>query len=841
MNFIRAEGLISRCLRRTEGAEIRLRTKCSGVLHHVMLAFHGGKTALCAFFCALLTASAFCGITESAQDVNGFLPGSIFVRTMTQTFCKYYEFTLVDGRIYFKKPDEHKWKLFLNEGLPFSKIETTGMDEWQMPERIAEISADADSLYAFGSNGILYTVFLTKDAPEKPFRWKRKFGFPGSSFLVQNELVQDKRAWSMGSRRKDILYHSDIYGNEHHYGTMGIETLYFLSSDGQHIFFTDSGLPADFSRQIQVPLSGTFISENLSASGDTVFLIGSKGTMFTRLIDFDTMGCDPMFFQYTYEKLEQKKDGTNYLSNYSPWALPAEDWLEQPKIPLEGKARLTKFISISQNGQGNAARLLRVAGTDRNGTRGFYEKEIFDGQWTFVAAELVFSEADFLDGSKSETGDDAEFSYSGFLAADGIEKKEFPCSVKNVSLMSEGKCLFEISDGSETFSCTLFPVEKWTYIKRKNPGFDGTPRNYFITAEFDESVLDSYTGEFGEIIRKIFKNKNHDLFAFSGEATVDYFDIEINQKKSLLKNPLSSKNVSYEFLMGRGRIGSLPKAYRTISSSAFSFFKELNNADCLLEPGKTYSIRERTFVQNVISRNRSFQEQIVAEMEQLDELKKNARHTRWGYSALEFFASITLLKKVNYPKIKQVTSFGGELVDRNYYSLEELAQYRNCIYPKILELIQQRIENYEKIISDFNRHEIESTLNSSLKNSFKEYYDAAGIPEKAEMVHGDHRDFLGQIPGIAYCPGYVYRAKNGTTVLVLLENSADTILDFISHKKNAEKNPIVLKAAFLSDEVSEDDFIVNPILKNISRKKGTFVWNGTEIQIFAGKKLLFKG
>ena len=80
----------------------------------------------------------------------------------------------------------------------------------------------------------------------------------------------------MGCRRKDVLYHTDIYGNEHHYGTMGLETIYFLTEDGLHIRFTDSGLPADFSRQIQVPLNGRFISESLSASADTIFLIGAK-------------------------------------------------------------------------------------------------------------------------------------------------------------------------------------------------------------------------------------------------------------------------------------------------------------------------------------------------------------------------------------------------------------------------------------------------------------------------------------------------------------------------------------------------------------------------------------
>ena len=191
----------------------------------------------------------------NSQDASGFLPDEIFLRTMTQSHCKYFDFTIVDGRIYAKKPSEKKWRLFLKTGLPYSKMNTTGLDEFPIPERVAEISADGDSLYVFDNNGILYTTFLDRSAPESPFVWKRAFGFPKgeNGFLKQDEFTKNKRAWSMGCRRKDVLYHTDIYGNEHHYGTMGLETIYFLTEDGLHIRFTDSGLPADFSRQIQVP------------------------------------------------------------------------------------------------------------------------------------------------------------------------------------------------------------------------------------------------------------------------------------------------------------------------------------------------------------------------------------------------------------------------------------------------------------------------------------------------------------------------------------------------------------------------------------------------------------
>ncbi|MGN0729044.1 hypothetical protein [Treponema sp.] len=777
--------------------------------------------------------------TLNSQETSGFLPDTIFFRTMTQSYCKYFEFTLVDGRIYAKKPEEKKWKLFLKTGLPVPQINTTGAEEFPVPERITEISADGDSLYVFDSSGILYSVFLCKDSPETPFVWKKEFGFPksGNGFLKQDEFTRDKRAWSMGCRRKDVLYHSDIYGNEHHYGTMGLETIYFLTADGQHIRFTDSGLPADFSRQIQVPENGRFISENLSASADTIFLIGAKGTMYTRLIDFDTMGCDPMWFQYTYNKLEQKKKGKSYFSNYSPWALPAEDWLKQPAIPIEGNARLSKIISIAQNGHGNGARVLRVAGTNSSGATGFYEKNIFDSAWNFYEAEIFIDEKDFLDSSKPEIGSEAEFSYTGNLVLNDSAKKDLTCILKGVSLMSEDKCILEISDGTQTFSCTLFTVEKWAYPKRKNPGFDGTPRNYFITAEFDEASIENYTGELRKTIEAIFKNKNHSLFAFTGSGTEEYFEISSNSKpKHLLKNPFAQKTANFNFILSRDGIENPPK----ISAFALPLLKDFKNSEFLLEPGKTYSIKERSLVQEKIDRNKEYRDFITSDLEQFEELKKNARHTRWGYSALDFITTITFLNKINFPKIKQLSTYGADLFATNFSSFEELTEYRNFVYERVLELIDLRLERYEKIIQDFDNNEVYSTLSADLKNSFTEYFDLVALPKDAKMNCGNTEITLEQFNDISYLPAYYLKTSSGTTATVVLQNAANSILLFFESGKNLEETPLIFKAEFTVSEISENDLKEIKAMKKLQDKTGTVEWNGKTLKIFAGKKLLFE-
>jgi hypothetical protein len=72
--------------------------------------------------------------------------------------------------------------------------------------------------------------------------------------------------------------------------------------------------------------------------------MNGAGEMYTRIADFDIIGCDPMFFKYAYIPYTSKLPGTNYFSNLTEWGLPPEDWRPQESIPLEGNAAVSRFI-----------------------------------------------------------------------------------------------------------------------------------------------------------------------------------------------------------------------------------------------------------------------------------------------------------------------------------------------------------------------------------------------------------------------------------------------------------------------------------------------------------------
>jgi len=142
------------------------------------------------------------------ENINGFLPKKIYIKTLTQTFCKGFEFSLIDGRIYVKTPQNNTWQLFLKTGLPFSK-----KDKFPTPKRIVEIAADDDCLFAFDSDGKMYHCYLRKTTVETPMRWLNVFGWPDKVQLQQNDLVKNKRSWGMAVRRQEILWYEDIFQN----------------------------------------------------------------------------------------------------------------------------------------------------------------------------------------------------------------------------------------------------------------------------------------------------------------------------------------------------------------------------------------------------------------------------------------------------------------------------------------------------------------------------------------------------------------------------------------------------------------------------------------------------
>ena len=774
------------------------------------------------------------------QDVNGFMPEKVYIRTMTQTYCKGYNFVVVDGRIYVKKEKDSEWTLFLKKGVPFSRDNKHAKSYFEPPHAIREICADGDSLFAFDADGVLYNCYINFGTTEKLFVWKKLFGWPKRNPLVQNDLVLNKRGWSMGVRRGDILWYTDRFGNEHHYGTMGLETIYFLTQDGQHIRFTDSGLPTDFSHSIQCPRNGAFIAQNISVSGDTIFLIGSDGTMYTRLIDFDTMGCDPMFFKYTYVYEKQNYKGSDYLSNYTPWALPAEDWKQEPSISITGKARLSKAISIAQTGTGNLSRELRVAGTDMQGRVGYYHKMIGDRQWGFTLAPLELEDELYLDGKNPVEKAVQSYSYEGYLAQNGTTLEGYTVRLDKVFLTSEEKATLTIRHGDEQFALTLYALEMWTYMVRYNPGFDGTAKNYFITAQFDEKQKDSLSPAFRQVLDDLLDKKNNKLFALSGEATNLYFQIECTGKDNRsLSDPLAKTNHYLLFLAKNATSAIHPDVYKGSLVMLQPLLREADAPELQVDGGTAYNIRDRSLVENKIELNRAYQKKLQHEMDVYKEYQKDADTSRWGYKAVDLITTVTFLNQIDFPKIKTMTSYGDELMNTNAKSFANIVAYREWCYPHIMELVNLRIDSLNDVINEFNDNKIYAQVDTRLRNSFNAYFELVSLPVRIEGTSDSEQvpARLEQIDFVPYFPGYILQIDNNvqTTILIELKGAAKKIFDRSPEKTLAEA-PFAVPVSFatvslVSNSATSGEAPVKDQYAKLDGKRGKLIWNGKTLLV----------
>ena len=495
------------------------------------------------FLCALCIAGIFCLAAYASsgprhgfdannfspsvhrdEDINGNFPEAVYIKTRTQTFNTYHYYILSGGLIWYKSvnPEQEPkhWTLFAKTGLPHNNRRSPT----NKTSAIVEISADADELVALSREGAFYRYCFDPTIAHKSDVWLDKQGWPVEEQLYFDERTANNRAWAIGKRNTQVLYYEDTFGNQHHNGTQEIVTTYVLLDDGQEIAYADTGLPSDFSRNYTGPERGAFKALSLSASASTMFVISQTGEMYTRMADFDITGCDPMFFKYTYVPYKSDLAGTDYFSNLTEWALPPEDWRKQPAIPLGGKAAMSRRITILQNGQGNAARELRVAGRNENGEIGYWTKAIFDDAWSFIPAPLFLNEDDFLPAAsggdmRGERGDSLDKSYRGFWWTGGEREDGFEYEIPNFNIL-EGPCDFRITYRGETCVLKLHPVEMWTYLKRDYlPGRIGPPKLFLVTLEIPKNALSGLSADFTSRINEKFAKDDRMLFKYTMSAS----------------------------------------------------------------------------------------------------------------------------------------------------------------------------------------------------------------------------------------------------------------------------------------------------------------------------------
>lgn len=666
-------------------------------------------------------------IAGAAENVNGRFPERIFIKTATQTFNEYYYFLLDHGRIYCKSLDSSgdapEWQLFRKTGLPSARLKRG----FKRPRAIVAISADANELQAISEEGRIYQYVFDPGLMLQDYFWKDRMGWPEAAPLEINDLVRGFRSWAVAKRTASVLWYEDRYGNQHHYGTMGIETSYFLCANGQDIRFSDTGLPSDFSHSILGPERGSFIAESLSASASTVFVINAAGEMYTRLVDFDTLGCDPLFFKYTYRRENYGLSGDNYRSNYTPWALPAEDWKKEPPIVLSGKARITKRITIVQNGQGNAARELRVAGTDGEGRVGYYTKRLNDTRWKFLQAPLHLVKGDFLpvrEGSrlKRVRGHSGDTVYDGIIWHRGAPVTDIALKIPDFNLR-EGSCHLTVSRNGESATMLMHPVDAWTYVRRYDPGRDGMPKLMMVTFELEDGSFGRVSKEFRAMLSDLFGPYDRVPFAFTAEATMEYILVR--------KSETFGNGMTLFFSTDRELVRMNPDTFRKISIGNDEISKKISSPELELPDIED---ADKKKLGEYIDRNRQYRLELEDSIRMYESYRISSAVSGKTYSVFNAISHVTLLYLVNFPKINTITRHGSAIMRGNAKNIAFVNESKYRMYKKIMELLDIRIEVYTALN---DARETGSRANERLamfSESFRGYYSLTGIPKTVKGV-----------------------------------------------------------------------------------------------------------
>ena len=327
-----------------------------------------------------LSFSCFSEITK-----NNF-PKEIFFKDKTQTFNSKYYYIIKDCQVF------RKFKHTLDG--PWEKIKIH--KKLSCPKKIA---TDSEQLVVLDSLNRIFTLFGALEENQDNFKWTSLWGAP---FRTGKDMtIPPNVKWDLSylSPSEDVYYQA-FNGNKYDVGK-GCAHIYFLSKNGQRITYIDPWLAKDFSYEVITPKHGRFRAINISSSGSTIFIINKYGDMYTRTYDFDMVGADDFFFNYSYHKTDYTvSDTSSVLPRKTPRPLPPPSWKLQPKIA----GVITDKISIHKVGKGTVFRTLRVEGLDSANQTGFYTKNISDSSWSFIKTSLPTT-GRYIQNSKEDKSD----------------------------------------------------------------------------------------------------------------------------------------------------------------------------------------------------------------------------------------------------------------------------------------------------------------------------------------------------------------------------------------------------------------------------------------------------
>jgi len=377
-----------------------------------------------------------------------------------------------------------------------------------------------------------------------------------------------------------------------------------------------------------------------------------------------------MFFKYTYTPYKSDLRGGDYFSNLTEWGLPSEDWRAQPRIPLEEGAAITRHITILQNGQGNGARELRVAGRNAAGETGYWHKPIFDEAWEFTTAPLFFAADTVLNaggGRRGERGQSLDKRYAGYLWNGGEQESGWSYEIPNFNIL-EGGCDFRVTWNGETCALRLYPIEMWTYLKRGYmPGRNGPPKLFMVTLEIPEDAYSGLSAAFVSQLKEKFAKSGRAYFAYTLAAAEDFL---------ILREVEKIKRINSDGIIPARTEG--PLVFLTAGSvsnyyPAFSETRLLGNSNrAMTRDELKYQIRAEKWAQ-------------------LTAFKFNA-----GYIPAHYIARYSPLRFIDAPKIRTMTNFGDRIVLANSAFVYTISRRRIAENERLLAAMDKDLKRKKR-------------------------------------------------------------------------------------------------------------------------------------------------
>lgn len=219
-------------------------------------------------------------------------------------------------------------------------------------------------------------------------------------------------------------------------------------------------------------------------------------------------------------------------------------------------------------------------------------------------------------------------------------------------------------------------------------------------------------------------------------------------------------------------------------------------------------------------------------------LKNAARSelSRWGYNIFDTIAAVTMLNRVDVPKIKTMTSFGGQLMAQNADNFKFISMFELYANPYKISAAQNIID---KCTSLKNRIAETGSARTGafFRNTYGEYFAEAHIPDVTYgIVTYKNKRYETIIRKInASLPALRMEYADET-------NSQSVIIEFPSLIDDIKKAqvPFTAPVVFRVISGSGSAFVKTGIRSYIMSRTGTYTWDGNEAKIEVNKTLTKK-